>query len=324
MSIAYRKTGLMSLIAGLIIIGLTASAYSDVEDVIKKSFDVGYGGRLTVITPEKVNVEIIRKVDTYSEKEAEEILNNFVIDFRHSGKDVTIEAEYDKERRSFWDDIFRRIKVRYIISVPEKYNVDLKTSGGSISVDDLEGEVLAKTSGGSLHFGDIKGPVTGNTSGGSISLDGCVGNAEVKTSGGSIKIGQVDGNIEARTSGGSIHIESAKGSVVAKTSGGGIDVREVMGTIDASTSGGSVTAHLSKQPQANCELSTSGGSINVYLADDIAVDVDAKTSGGRVITDFPVTVQGELKKSAMIAKINGGGPQLYLRTSGGNIKLNKM
>jgi hypothetical protein len=51
--------------------------------------------------------------------------------------------------------------------------------------------------------------------------------------------------------------------------------------------------------------------------------VDAKTSGGKVVTEFPVIVQGELKKSVLVGKINGGGPELLLRTSGGNIKLYK-
>jgi hypothetical protein len=49
-------------------------------------------------------------------------------------------------------------------------------------------------------------------------------------------------------------------------------------------------------------------------------------SGGHVANDFPVTVkaQGELKRSALQGKINGGGPLVWLRTSGGNIHIEKM
>jgi DUF4097 and DUF4098 domain-containing protein YvlB len=111
--------------------------------------------------------------------------------------------------------------------------------------------------------------------------------------------------------------------VNAKTSGGNIRVKELMGPITANTSGGSVSAYISRQPESNCDLRTSGGKIEIYLVDDIAINVDAKTSGGKVVTDFPVTVQGELKKSVLVGKINGGGPELLLRTSGGNIKLFK-
>jgi DUF4097 and DUF4098 domain-containing protein YvlB len=137
-------------------------------------------------------------------------------------------------------------------------------------------------------------------------LEGCTGDAEVKTSGGSIRIGKVQGEVKATTSGGSIKVQ------------------EVMGTINAATSGGSVSAYISKQPSGDCSLKTSGGSVSVHLAEDIKVDVDAKTSGGRVRTDFPVTLIGELSKRKLQAKINGGGPELYLRTSGGSIKIYKI
>ncbi|HDL19151.1 MAG TPA: hypothetical protein ENH29_08855 [Bacteroidetes bacterium] len=303
------------------------------QNTIKKSFKVAPGGTLTLNTDigtieikaigdNRVKVEVFRKVNTWSNRDKDEILDNFEISFDQHGDDVGIRGEF--KNRSWWDKIRRKLKIKYVISVPKEYNVDLNTSGGSISIDDLRGKVRSKTSGGSLTFGAIEGPVYGRTSGGSISLEGCVGTADVRTSGGSIHIGNVDGNVDAHTSGGPITIERAKGEVVAKTSGGSIKVEEVMGAIEASTSGGTVTAHISRQPQARCYLKTSGGSVKVYLAEGIAVNLDAKTSGGHVETDFPVTVQGRISKSSLRAKINGGGPELVLRTSGGSIYLRKL
>jgi hypothetical protein len=49
-------------------------------------------------------------------------------------------------------------------------NQKLFPSGGSISIENLEGQVHSKTSGGSLQFGHIGGPVEGETSGGHIKL----------------------------------------------------------------------------------------------------------------------------------------------------------
>lgn len=324
-----NKPFIQILVLVSLVLFTLSNGMAEVEETISKSFKVGAGGQLTLVsargsievktqTSNQLDVEILLK------GESEAAIKNLKIDFQHDGNDVTIEAQFEKERSFFDRNDWNRLKVRYLITVPEKYNVNLKTSGGSISVDDLEGKVVTKTSGGSLHFGNIHGPVTGKTSGGSINLAGCVGKATIKTSGGSIRIGEVDGNVEAKTSGGSILIEKAKGTVLAKTSGGSIKVNEVMGTINASTSGGSVTAHISRQPEGDCRLSSSGGSINVHLAEGIGVYLDAITSGGKVYTDFPVTLKGEIKKNELQAKINGGGPELHLRTSGGNIKLHKM
>ena len=105
------------------------------------------------------------------------------------------------------------------------------------------------------------------------------------------------------------------------TSGGNIDLEEAAGPIEASTSAGNVRAVVHKQPEAACRLATSGGSVTVELPGKVKLNVDARTSGGRVVTDMPVTATGELKPQALKASINGGGPLLELRTSGGNIYL---
>ena len=314
---------------------LSSQIFADIEDSVSESFDVSKGGTLIidsdlgaikVNTHDKntVEVNILQKLDTNSRKEADRILDDLTINFEQQGDDVTVIAKLDNENKSFWKKLRRKIKVEYSILVPVRFNVDLKTSGGSISVDDLEGTVTSRTSGGSLSFGKIDGPVNGRTFGGSISLEGCNGDADIKTSGGSLNIGEVSGNVVAKTSGGSIHIASSKGTIDASTSGGSIKVEEVMGEINAKTSGGSVLAKISDQPGGPCSLSTSGGSINVYLANEINVTVDARTSGGKVRIDFPVTIQDEIKKNRLNADINDGGPMLTLRTSGGNINIKEL
>lgn len=293
----------------------TGIASASIDDTIQKSFTVESGGTLDVDTDKgsievlgtsgrTVDIKVVRKVRNADREKAQKILDDFKIEFKQRGRDVFITGE--KERKQWiWDRIWNCLNVKYIIRVPEIYNVELKTSGGSISIENLEGEVNIKTSGGSLNLEEITGPVWG------------------KTSGGSIRVGEVDGDVDVNTSGGSIKIERAQGSVKAHTSGGSINVQEVRGAINADTSGGSIKAHISRQPESDCRLTTSGGSVTVYLAEGIAVDLDASTSGGRVHTEIPVTIQGKIDKSELKSKINGGGPLLYLHTSGGSIYIKK-
>lgn len=287
---------------------------ADTEDVINRSFDVSSGGTLIMDvdgasievetgTSETVKVKVIRRARTSSERKAQEIFDDYEIDFDHKGSDVIIESDYHRGRGLFnWKN---RIRVKFIVKVPDRYNLDVKTSGGSIRAEDIEGDIKAKTSGGSLTFAEVKGEVWARTSGGSIKLEGCTGDADVKTSGGSIRIGKVKGEVKAITSGGSISVE------------------EVMGTINAITSGGSVKASISEQPKGDCKLKTSGGSVTVNLADDIKVDLEAKSSGGRVHINLPVTIRGNISKRYVRGEINGGGPELYLKTSGGSVRINK-
>jgi DUF4097 and DUF4098 domain-containing protein YvlB len=305
-----RKFIFTSLMAFALAVAAAVPGLADSERTWEKTFDVSPGGFLTVETDygsievgtsgsDKVEVEVIVKADR------EKYLDDFEVEFEQNGNDVSIFGEH-KKRRSFWSNFRKSLRVEFLVTVPRQFELDLHTVGGSISVGNLDGDVRSETSGGSLNFERINGNVHGRTSGGSIQLESCTGEADVKTSGGGITIGEVRGEVSARTSGGSITVE------------------EVMGMINASTSGGGVTAYITGQPRDDCHLSTSGGSIKVYLQKDISVFVDAHTSGGHVETDFPVTVRGKLKKSTLRGKINDGGPELYLRTSGGSIYLREM
>ena len=214
-------------------------------------------------------------------------------------------------------------EIEYRVTVPEKFNADIETWSGPIAVSNLHGEVDARTSGGPLNFEGIDGPVRGRTSGGGITLVGGKGTADVRTSGGPIWIKKVAGDVEASTSGGGISIEGNVGRVRARTSGGPIWIKEASGAIDASTSGGGVSASLIGQPKEECRLSTSGGGIDVALGSNVHVDLDATTSGGRVWTDFAVPYRDERHSSELHAPVNGGGPRLYLHTSGGGITVRR-
>lgn len=312
-----------------------ATGRADTEDKISKSFKVEPGSQLVVEVDrgsieiktadrESVDIEITRKAGG-SRTKAEKTLKDHIVTTTQTGDKVEVRAEYQGEKLTGWFGRSPELQVNYIITIPRKFDVDLKTAGGSIKVAALTGKLQARTSGGSLKFEKIEGPVSGHTSGGSITLAGCKGNVDLKTSGGSMNLGDVEGDVTAQTSGGSIRADKLTGNSVVKTSGGGIEVAGIKGRIEAGTSGGSITANLVEPPSGDCSFKTSGGSITVVLGDKAAVDVDARTSGGRVSTDFPVStiVQGEQKKNELQGKINGGGPLIIAHTSGGSVRLQK-
>jgi DUF4097 and DUF4098 domain-containing protein YvlB len=305
-------------------VAFTLLAGAAVADTIQRGFDVAPGGELHIDSDrgaievhtgsdDRVEVEVLRKGDDAMKLDVE---------FEQRGNDVIVHGIYPKSNGGFRFNWGRGQEIRFRVTVPSRYDVDLKTAGGSIGVDDLEGTVRAETSGGSLSFGRVHGPVWGRTSGGSISLVGGVGDADIRTSGGSIEIGDVDGDVVAETSGGSIEIDRSQGTVHADTSGGGIRVNEVMGTIVAHTSGGSVYASITRQPLADCRLTTSGGGVTVDLGPYVAVELDAASSGGRVTTDLAVDDAVKTRNS-LRGSINGGGPSLYLRTSGGGVRIGR-
>lgn len=310
--------------AALVVLMSLAATAAVSADTIERSFPATAGGTLILDTDrgaidvratggDQVHVTVTREG-------SEDRIADFTVDFATTSNGLEITG--DDKRKSNWGGS-RNLRVRFDIEVPESYNLDLETSGGSISVDGLRGEVAARTSGGSMTFGRIDGPVRAKTSGGNIELKGSTVTADVSTSGGNISIGEVNGTVAAHTSGGSIRIQHAGGAVNASTSGGNIYVDEVRGSIDARTSGGSVKARITEQPQAACRLSTSGGRVELEIAESIAASINAQTSGGRISVDFPVTVSGEISRSRLQTDLNGGGPEITLRSSGGGISVSR-
>ena len=330
------------------------SAGENVLEKIERTYDVEAGGRLTIVsefgsvdiqTAEQDTVEVVVTKESKFRllKAAEAVVEDFEVAFEHEGADVRIEGAF-KQGYKYWQKQLNRLKIQFLVTVPQTYNVDVETAAGGVSVADLAGTVRAKTSGGSLKFGKIVGEVWGHTSGGNIELTSCSSPVDLKTSGGNIEVVDVGGDVRAHTSGGNLRFGAIAGSIWGKTSGGNIGVaschgdaevqtsggsirlQNVGGTLNAKTSGGSIHAAVVAQPHRECTLRTSGGSITVDLLSDVAVDIAAKTSGGNVSTDFAVesVLQGKPPKNRLEGTINGGGPLMTLRTSGGNIHLQKI
>lgn len=313
------------ILATLLLLASAADA-----EVIKRGFTVGDGGTLrldggygnikVVTGGSGVAVEITRDA---RDRSAQKRMAEHKITFEQRGNDVLIHSDFERSNGSWfgWND--DDYEVQWNIRVPDRYNVDVETSGGSIEIDEIDGTVDANTSGGSIRTGRLGGKSTLKTSGGSITVDGAAAELNAHTSGGSIDVGDIAGTAEVKTSGGSISLGRVSGEVLARTSGGDIKIEDAAGRVDASTSGGTIRAQISRQPAGDSRLTTSGGGVVVTLAPSIAVDLDAHASGGGVTSDVPITVQGTQDDDSLVGKINGGGPKLVLRSSGGGVRVRK-
>jgi hypothetical protein len=192
-------------------------------------------------------------------------------------------------------------RVRVRVRVPEEFSLDVRTSGGSIEVEEVRGRVELRTSGGNVEVSKIEGPV------------------ELRTSGGSIEAEVIEGDLRAETSGGSIEVKEIDGRVDVKTSGGSLQIHDVDGAVRARTSGGTISVRFSGAPEGDIE--TSGGWIEIEYPEGDGFELDAESSGGRVELEERSEMQGTVQTHRVRADVNGGGPRLRVRTSGGDIRL---
>lgn len=191
-------------------------------------------------------------------------------------------------------------RVRFAIEVPRNYPVDLRTSGGSVQVRDLNAAVHAHTSGGSAIVQNVAGAVNLGTSGGGIKAEHLAGPAQLGSSGGGIEVTDSVGDLDLNTS------------------GGGVQLLNDDGKIHAETSGGSARAEL--RVNRGITLETSGGGITLLLPQDSHASIEAKSDGGGLKFDFPLSTS-QIDGDHLVGAIGGGGPQIYLRSSGGGIRV---
>ena len=143
------------------------------------------------------------------------------------------------------------------------------------------------------------------TGDGSVRLDGVKGTVRAISGDGSISARSLDGDLDAETGDGSVQVEGRFD---------GLRLRTGDGSIVATAGAGSRTGN-------GWEANTGDGSITLGLPSGFACDLDAHTGDGSINTDLPLTVRALKSKNHLVAKMNGGGPPLRLRTGDGSITI---
>ena len=293
------------LLLGLFFVSFSHLAFAQ-SPVASQEFTVGdyaevevstSGGRIEVIgkSTTKVTVNAIAYVNGRRSSNAN--LDNWSITIEEIQGKIVAKAE--KESNMGWLRCCKDESIAFEIETPVNTELNARTSGGSVSIENLSGNQYARTSGGRMEANNIQGNVEMRTSGGAIRLENIEGQAEVATSGGSIRAKKVTQGLKARTSGGSLHLQEISGSLEARTSGGSIDV-------------------LIINPIEYIEVSTSGGNVTVEVPENLGYDLEL--TGSRVRTELR-NFTGSSSRDAIKGAMNGGGIPLKARTSGGSVSL---
>ena len=304
------------------------------------AFDVKPDGQL-ILESDLGTIDVktagMNKIDIVVTKEAEklerglqaaftnidvaEALADFEVTFEQKETSVHIKGEF-KRGREHWEEkqgLLSLLTIRFEVTIPYQYNVNLTTSSDDISVADLAGKLRAQTSVGNLHFGEVKGPVSGRTSSnGSIILAGCKSDVGVKTSVGDVNLSNITGGVKAI--GGDIQIINVGGEVIAQASSSGsitvedcqsnVDVKASVGNIDLTNITGGVKA-----------ATGSSGSITVK---DCQSNVDVKASVGNIdLTNITGTVEAATGSSGSIT-LKGCESDVNVKTSVGDVNLSNI
>jgi DUF4097 and DUF4098 domain-containing protein YvlB len=277
----------MTRLSAIALILVAAGSVQAAEKSLDRTFAVSPGGSLSVdadsasvrVSANDSNQVIVRM----RARDSDENLANTRLEAVQTGDGVTVTLRQGNRSSGWFNWRSWNGDQEIDVTVPRRYNVRVRTGGGSIELRDV------------------------------------TGTANLGTSGGDINVRNLGGNIELRTSGGGIHADTVRGDVNADTSGGDVRLMNIDGKIRGNTSGGSVRCSL-VGANRGISATTSGGDIELILPRTVAGELKATTSGGDIESDIPVPVTST-KEDRLIGPLNGGGQLIEARTSGGSIRV---
>lgn len=224
------------------------------------------------------------------------------IEVRRTGRGVEITQEHS--RRS------HRSRIDLRVEVPQRFDLDLDTLGGTIGVSNVHGTLEGRTMGGNLTLSRLEGTLDMTTHGGNITLRDSTVDGEVTTMGGQVLLENVRGDVEGTSMGGNVvyrNVTARNGQSTGKA-------------VRISTMGGAV--NVEDAPEG-AELSTMGGNVHVGRARGF---VKAKTMGGRIDIDavdgwVEATTMGGPVRVVMVGNPAQGDRHVMIDSKGGDIEL---
>jgi len=130
-------------------------------------------------------------------------------------------------------------------------------------------------------------------------------------------------DLQIENTNGAIEASDVRGSHKIETTNGRITLARCAGDLNAETTNGSIEAELTAVNNGRgIHLETTNGGIHARLPRTFAARIDAANTNGSIESDLPVTTSGSQDKHSLHGTMNGGGPELRLRTTNGSIHIN--
>lgn len=131
-----------------------------------------------------------------------------------------------------------------------------------------------------------------------------------------------ESNLTIETVNGHIEVTDVSGALKLDTTNGRIEVARCRGAINAETTNGHIKAELLNVTGGKpMHFETTNGGITVKVPRNLAASIDAANTNGSINTELPITSTGKLSRHFIRGNMNGGGPELRLRTTNGSISI---
>jgi hypothetical protein len=170
----------------------------------------------------------------------------------------------------------------------------------------LAGQIRIDTGGANIH---AEGPETEGRRGWAVSFEVSApynSNLSLKAYNGGIGITDLRGQIEFNTMNGGVTLRRLAGDVKGQTMNGGLSIELIGGSWDGQ----------------GMDVRTTNGGVNLSIPENYSAHLETSTVNGGLRTDYPMTVQGEIKRELSV-NLGGGGQTIRAITTNGGVSIKR-
>lgn len=210
----------------------------------------------------------------------------------------------------------------------------INSGGGDLKLNTISGNADLNTGGGNINVSDVKNDLRVSTGGGNVIAGNCEGALKVSTGGGNVDVMKVSGEVNVSTGGGDVSIKSSGGKAKVTTGSGNLRLKDINGGINCYTGSGDVSVELNPDPKLKSEIKSGTGNVTLYIPANAKATIIAKVQDwdlwgqnthNPITSDFPESTEDKhphLLKTTYL--VNGGGSEIEIETTSGEIHINKM
>ena len=222
---------------------------------------------------------------------------DIVVNVTERDGDILIEAK-QPNRGGFLEHIGQSSpRVRMILAVPRRLNLEARTADGGIMARDLNGRIELTTGDGSVRLQGIQGRMT------------------IRTGDGSITASELEGSVTVSTGDGGVMLSGRLEDLSARTGDGAIDVNVLPGST----------------MRGDWNVSTGDGGVKILLPPDFNADIEATTGDGGIATSGVAIASSsrpgererrrERRRRELRGRVGSGGDMLTVRTGDGPVDI---
>jgi hypothetical protein len=170
----------------------------------------------------------------------------------------------------------------------------------------LAGQVRINTSGANIH---AEGPEQGNRQGWGVSFEVSVPR---------------NSNLSLKAHNGGIGISDVRGQIEFSALNGGVSLRRLAGNVKGQTMNGGLSVELAGAgwEGEGMDVRTTNGGVSLSIPENYSARLETGTVNGGLKTDFPITVQGEVKRELTL-DLGSGGQRIRAFTTNGGVAIKR-